>query len=73
MTTKTWKVVTNTGKQAELDSGSEKKVVQKPTHITPRESVHWLAVGSHIDDGSCVRYLSGKTPLLGNELHVLTP
>ena len=52
MKTKTWKVVTNTGKQADLESGTEKREVQKPTHITAREFIHWLAVGSHIDDGS---------------------
>ena len=52
MKTKTWKVVTNTGKQAELESGLEKRQVQKPTHISAREFVHWLAPDSHIDDVS---------------------
>jgi hypothetical protein len=33
MKTKTWRVITNTGKQADLESGLEKKEVQKPLHI----------------------------------------
>lgn len=52
MKTKTWTVVTNTGKQANLESGLEKIEVQKPTHISAREFVHWLAPDSHIDDAS---------------------
>jgi hypothetical protein len=52
MKTKTWTVVTNTGKQANLESGLEKMEVQKPTHISAREFVHWLAPGSHIDGAS---------------------
>ena len=48
MKTKTWTVITNTGKQADL----EKKTVQKPTHISPREFTHWLAAKSRIDDAS---------------------
>jgi len=54
--TKTWKVIANTGKQAELESNLEKKEVQRPTHISPREFVHWLAPESHIDD-SCLQSL----------------
>jgi predicted metalloprotease len=50
MKTKTWTVIANTGKQADLESGLEKKAVQKPTHITSREFVHWLAAASRIDD-----------------------
>jgi hypothetical protein len=50
MKTKTWTVIANTGKQADLESGPEKKAVQKPTHISAREFVHWLAAESHIDD-----------------------
>src|ERR1700733_9227947 len=50
MKTKTWTVITNTGKQADLESGLEKKAVQKPTYITAREFVHWLAAESRIDD-----------------------
>jgi hypothetical protein len=50
MKTKTWKVITNTGKQADLESDLEKKEVQKPTHISAREFVHWLAPESHVDD-----------------------
>ncbi len=52
MKTKTWTVISNTGKQADLESGLEKKEVQRPTHISPREFAHWLAAGSHIDDDS---------------------
>jgi hypothetical protein len=52
MKSKTWKVITNTGKNAELESGSEKREVQKPTHISAREFVHWMAPDSHVDDDS---------------------
>lgn len=52
MKTKTWTVVTNTGKQAELESGLEKKAVQKPPHISAKDFVHWLAPESHVDDDS---------------------
>jgi hypothetical protein len=52
MKTKTWTVITNTGKQADLESGLEKKAVQRPTHITSREFVHWLAADSHLDDNT---------------------
>ena len=50
MKTKTWKVIGNTGKQADLESGLEKKALQKPPHISAREFVHWLAPKSHVDD-----------------------
>jgi len=52
MKTKTWTVITNNGKQAELESGVEKKAVQKPAHISTREFVHWLGPESRIDDDS---------------------
>ena len=52
MKTKTWTVITNTGKQADLESGLEKREVRKPTHISARDFVHWLAPESHIDDDS---------------------
>ena len=52
MKTKTWTVITNTGKQADLESGLDKKEVQRPMHISAREFVHWLATDSHIDDDS---------------------
>jgi hypothetical protein len=52
MMMKTWKVISNSGKQADLESGLEKKEVQKPTHISAREFVHWLAPESRIDDDS---------------------
>jgi hypothetical protein len=45
-------VIANTGKQADLESGVEKKEVQKPTHITARDFIHWIAPDSHIDDDS---------------------
>jgi len=52
MKTKTWTVITNTGKRADLQSGLEKKDFQKPTHISARDFVHWLAPDSRIDDNS---------------------
>jgi hypothetical protein len=52
MKTKTWTVIANTGKQADLESGLERKAVQKPSHISAREFVHWLAPESHVDDDS---------------------
>ena len=52
MKTKTWTVIANSGKQADLESNLEKKEVQKPAHINPREFVHWLAPDSRIDDTS---------------------
>jgi hypothetical protein len=52
MKTKTWKVMANTGKQADLESGLERKEVQKPAHISARDFVHWLAPESRIDDNS---------------------
>jgi hypothetical protein len=52
MKTKTWTVIANTGKQADLKSGVEKKEVQKPTHITAREFIHWLPPESQIEDTS---------------------
>jgi hypothetical protein len=52
MKTKTWTVIANTGKQADLEFGLEKKTVQKPTHISARDFTHWLAAKSCIDDDS---------------------
>jgi hypothetical protein len=52
MKTKTWTVITNTGKQADLESGLEKKEVKKPIHINPRDFAHWLAPETRIDDDS---------------------
>ena len=52
MKTKTWTVIANTGKQADLESGLEKSQVNRPTHISAREFIHWLAPESHIDDNS---------------------
>jgi hypothetical protein len=50
MKPKTWTVVTNTGKHADLESGLEKKEYPRPTHISASEFVHWLAAESRIDD-----------------------
>jgi hypothetical protein len=52
--TKTWTVITNTGKQADLESGLDEKKVQKPTHISARDFIHWLKPESHIGD-DCLR------------------
>ena len=52
MKAKTWTVITNTCKQADLESGLEKREVQKPMQISAREFVHWLAPESHVDDDS---------------------
>jgi len=51
-TGKTWKVIANTGKQASLESGLEKKEVLKPSHISPKDFIHWLAAESRVDDDS---------------------
>jgi hypothetical protein len=50
--TKTWTVITNTGQQADLVFGIEKMEVQRPTHISAREFIHWLGPESHVDDNS---------------------
>jgi hypothetical protein len=52
MKTKTWKVITNTGKKADLESGLEQKEIQKPSHIIARDFTHWLAAETHINDDS---------------------
>jgi hypothetical protein len=52
MKTKTWTVLVNTGKQADLESGIEKKTIQKPAYISARDFTHWLAAKSRIDDAS---------------------
>ena len=52
MKTKTWTVKANTGKQADLESGLEKKEVHRPEHISAREFIHWIAPDSHIEDDS---------------------
>jgi len=52
MKTKTWTVITNTGRLADIESGLEKSQVHKPPHISAREFARWLAPGSHIDDNS---------------------
>jgi hypothetical protein len=45
-------MIANTGKQADLESGLEKKEVQKPIHISAREFIHWLGPAIRIDDDS---------------------
>jgi hypothetical protein len=39
-------------RELDLESGLEKKQVQKPTHISAGDFVHWLAPESRIDDSS---------------------
>jgi hypothetical protein len=65
MKMKTWTVIANTGKQADLESGLEKKEVQKPPHTSAREFVHWLAPDSHIDDDSLRSLFKLKTSPAG--------
>jgi hypothetical protein len=52
MKAKTWKVIANTGKQANLESGVEKKEFDRPSHISARDFTHWLAPDSRIDDNT---------------------
>jgi hypothetical protein len=52
MKTKTWRVIANTGKQADVESGIERKGVQKPAHISTRDFLHWLAPETRIDDNA---------------------
>jgi hypothetical protein len=52
MKTKTWTVIANTGKQADLESGPDKKTVQKPNYISARDFTYWLGAKSRIDDAS---------------------
>ena len=47
-----WKVITNTGKKADLESGLEQNEILKPTHISARDFTHWLAAESRINDDS---------------------
>jgi hypothetical protein len=49
---KTWTVVQNTGKRADLESGLEKKEIQKPEHISTRDFIHWLPPKSRHEEGS---------------------
>jgi hypothetical protein len=50
--TKTWKVVANTGKRADLESGADKTELHKPPHISSRDFFHWLTPNSRIEDTS---------------------
>ena len=52
MKPKTWKVITNTGKKAALESGLEQTEVQKPPHISVTDFVYWLAAETRINDDS---------------------
>jgi hypothetical protein len=65
MKTKTWTVIANTGKQADLQSGLEKKAVQKPPHISAREFVRWLAPESRLMTILCNHYSSSEPPRAG--------
>jgi hypothetical protein len=52
MKTKTWKVIANTGKQADLEAGVERTEIRTPTHISARDFAHWLAPESRIDNNA---------------------
>jgi hypothetical protein len=52
MKMKTWTVISNTGKLAELESGVEKTEIERPEHINARDFAYWLAPESHIDDSA---------------------
>jgi hypothetical protein len=52
MKMKTWTVIANTGKQADLEFGLEKKKVQRPTHISAKDFIHWIAPDTQIDDAA---------------------
>jgi hypothetical protein len=40
------------GQTSRLESGLEKKEVQKPTYISATDFIYWLAAESRIDDDS---------------------
>src|ERR1022692_3497673 len=50
MKRKPWAEITNPGKQAELESGIDKKAVQKPSHISAKEFVHCIGPSRSVDD-----------------------
>jgi hypothetical protein len=39
MKPKTWRVIANTGKQADLQSGLEKRAAEKPARVSAKEFV----------------------------------
>jgi hypothetical protein len=47
---KTWTVVQNTGKRADLECGTEKKEMQCPQHISARDFSHWLRLESRHEE-----------------------
>ena len=49
---KTWTVVQNTGKRADLECGLEVKVIQKPEHISTPDFIYWLPPRSRHEEGS---------------------
>jgi hypothetical protein len=67
MKTKTWKVITNTGKQAELESGSEKRRFKSWRTLAPESlCVGWqLAAGLMIVP--CCPYSSGSSSPILNQ------
>jgi hypothetical protein len=64
MKTKTWTVIANTGKQADLESGLEKKTVQKPTYISPEILLIGWRLKAALMTPLCNHYLSGKNSSL---------
>jgi hypothetical protein len=52
MKEKNWKVVSNTGKRAELECGTERTEIEKPPHISTRDFIHWLAPDTLIDESA---------------------
>jgi hypothetical protein len=49
---KTWTVVQNTGKRADLESDPKRKEIQRPEHISARDFIHWLPPKSRHEQGS---------------------
>jgi hypothetical protein len=48
---KTWTVVQNTGKRADLESGTDRKEINRPENISARDFIRWLAPNSRLEDG----------------------
>jgi hypothetical protein len=49
---KTWKVLQNTGKRADLSNGSETREVPKPKSMSTAQFHDWLRPESEIDDAA---------------------
>jgi hypothetical protein len=56
MKTKKWRVITNTGEKAVLESGLEQKEVVEPTHISAKDFIHWLAARVVLMTILCAHY-----------------